>query len=68
MKKLTTYFTKTELILWFGSMTLILVAFFLFDRESYLTLIASLIGVTSLIFAAKGNQVSHVLMILFRIF
>ncbi len=67
MKKLTTYFNKTELILWFGSMTLILVAFCLFDRESYLTLIASLIGVTSLIFAAKGNPVSQMLMIVFSI-
>lgn len=67
MKKLTNYFTKTELALWFGSMTLILIAFCLFDRESYLTLIASLIGVTSLIFAAKGNPVSQVLMIVFSI-
>lgn len=67
MKKLTTYFTKPELALWFGSMTLILTAFCLFDRESYLTLIASLIGVTSLIFAAKGNPVSQVLMIIFSV-
>ena len=67
MKRLTTYFTKTELALWFGSITLILAAFCLFDRESYLTLIASLIGVTSLIFAAKGNPVSQVLMIVFSI-
>ena len=67
MKKAQNYFTKTERILWFGSMTLILAAFCLFDRESYLTLIASLIGVTSLIFAAKGNPVSQVLMIVFSI-
>ncbi len=67
MKKLTTYFTKTERILWFGSMTLILASFCLFDRESYLTLVASLIGVTSLIFAAKGNPVSQVLMIVFSV-
>lgn len=32
-----------------------LVSFALFDRESYLTLAASLIGVTSLIYNAKGN-------------
>ena len=51
MKKATAYFTTTELVLWLGSIILILTAFFLFDRESYLTLIASLIGVTSLIFA-----------------
>lgn len=67
MKKLTNYFTKTELALWLGSVLLILIAFCMFDRESYLTLIASLIGVTSLIFAAKGNPVSQALMIVFSI-
>lgn len=65
--KETTYFTKTELALWLGSVLLIVTAFCLFDRESYLTLLASLIGVTSLIFAAKGNPVSQVLMIVFSI-
>ena len=67
MKKVTNYFTKTELALWLGSVLLILTTFCLFDRESYLTLIASLIGVTSLIFAAKGNPISQVLMIVFSI-
>lgn len=67
MKKALTYFTKTEHALWLGSILLIVTAFCLFDRESYLTLIASLIGVTSLIFAAKGNPVSQVLMIVFSI-
>lgn len=67
MKKATNYFTKTELTLWIGSVLLILTAFALFDRESYLTLVASLIGVTSLIFAAKGNPVSQALMIVFSI-
>lgn len=66
MKK-TTYFTKAELFLWLGSMAVIVAAFCFFDRESYLTLLASLIGVTSLIFAAKGNPVSQVLMIVFSI-
>lgn len=61
------YFTKGELFLWIGSVALIITAFCLFDRESYLTLIASLIGVTSLIFAAKGNPVSQALMIVFSI-
>ena len=67
MKKVTNYFTKTELVLWLGSVFLILIAFVLFDRESHLTLIASLIGVTSLIFAAKGNPVSQALMIVFSV-
>ena len=38
-----------------------------FDRSNYLTLCASLIGVTSLIFCAKGNPFGQVLMIIFSI-
>ena len=46
---------------------LITVSFALFDRESYLTLSASLIGVTSLIFNAKGNPFGQLLMVIFSI-
>lgn len=42
--------------------------FLLFDKENFLTLIASLIGVTSLIFNAKGNPLRQLLMIIFSIF
>ncbi len=59
------YFTKFELILWGGSVLFIIAAFLLFDRSSYLTLTASLIGVTALILSAKGNPLSQVLMIIF---
>ncbi len=61
------YFTIGEWLLWGISAAVIVVSFCLFDRESYLTLAASLIGVTSLIFAAKGNPVSQVLMVVFSI-
>lgn len=61
------YFTKLELWLWSISAALILVSFFAFDRENYLTLAASLIGVTSLIFNAKGNPIGQVLMVIFSI-
>lgn len=61
------YFTKGELALWSGSVLLILLAFCFFDGESYLTLLASLIGVTSLIFNAKGNPFGQVLMIAFSL-
>lgn len=40
---------------------------FLFDGENYLTLMASLVGVTSLIFNAKGNPFGQFLMILFSL-
>lgn len=66
-KFLINYFTKGEISLWCISVTLIVVSFFMFDRENYLTLAASLIGVTSLIFNAKGNPVGQLLMIIFSI-
>lgn len=67
MKKLIAYFTKGELLLWVGSMAAIIVSFLLFDRTSWLTLGASLVGVTSLIFCAKGNPAGQVLMIAFAL-
>lgn len=56
-----------EKLLWSGSVTLILAAFFVFDRVNYLNLAASLVGVTSLIFAAKANPVGQALMIIFSL-
>lgn len=67
LKKLS-YFTKAELMLWFISVIVIVVSFLIFDRENFLTLIASLIGVTSLIFCAKGNPFGQVLIIIFGVF
>ena len=67
MKNLTSQFTKTDRILWLTSISLVVLFFLLFDRVGYLTLVASLIGVTSLIFNAKGNPVGQILMILFSI-
>ena len=67
MKKLTNYFSKGELTLWGGSAGLILLSFFLFDRVNFMTLAASLIGTTSLIFNAKGNPIGQALMILFSL-
>lgn len=61
------YFTKREILLWSVSVVLIGAAFFLFDKENYLTLAASLIGVTSLIFNAKGNPIGQCLMVLFSV-
>lgn len=68
IKALFTYFTKGELILWIFSLSVILISFLCFDRENYLTLTASLIGVSSLIFCAKGNPVGQILMIIFSLF
>lgn len=67
MKKLINYFTKEEIILWCTSVLLIVVSFCVFDRENYMTLAASLIGVTSLIFNAKGNPFGQLLMVIFSL-
>lgn len=67
IKKITNYFSNTEILLWCGSVGLIILSFLLFDRESYLTLLASLVGVTSLIFNAKGNPIGQFLMIIFSL-
>lgn len=61
------YFSKEEIILWSSSVLLILISFCLFDRENYMTLFASLIGVTSLIFNAKGNPFGQFLMVIFSL-
>lgn len=66
-KSLITYFTKAEIYLWCMSVMLIIVSFLIFDRENILTLTASLIGVTSLIFNAKGNPFGQFLMVVFSV-
>ena len=68
LKQFISYFTKFELALWCSSVALIIASYLIFDRNGYLTLIASLIGVTSLIYNAKGNPIGQVLMIIFSVF
>lgn len=67
MKKITSYFTKGELALWLCSVTLILASFVVFGANGHLVPIASLIGVTSLIFCAKGHPAGQGLMVLFSL-
>ena len=61
------YFTRFELALLLCSIFLISIFFLVFDRKNYLSLIASLVGVFSLIFCAKGNPIGEALMVLFSI-
>ena len=67
LKKITSYFNKTELLLWGFSVITIIASYALNPTDSILSLTASLIGVTSLIFCAKGNPFGQVLMIIFSI-
>lgn len=66
-KRVLDYFSKGEIILWICSVCVITVSFCIFDRSNFLTLLASLLGVTALIFIAKGNPVGQVMMIGFSI-
>ncbi len=67
MRKLLNYFSGLEIVLWSSSVLLIVISFVAFDRANFMTLLASLIGVTSLIFSAKGNPFGQVLMIVFSL-
>ncbi len=67
IKKFFAYFSKGERILWSASVVCTIVSFCIFDRTSYAILCASLVGVTALIFNAKGNPFGQVLIVAFSI-
>lgn len=67
LTRITAYFSKAELALWCVSVTIILVSFFIFRNGGIIKLAASLIGVTSLIFNAKGNPIGQILIIIFSV-
>ena len=64
--KLWNYFSTFEKLLWLVSFVAVVISFLIFDRENMLTLVASVIGVTFLIFLAKGNPIGQFLTILIR--
>lgn len=59
---------KFERILWISSVLVVSAAFFLSDPSNYLTLAASLIGVTALIFVSKGHVLGQILTVIFSVF
>lgn len=67
LAKRLSYFTAGEKILWSVSVLFITVSFAAFDYGNFLALAASLVGVTSLIFNAKGNPFGQFLMIVFSV-
>lgn len=67
MKKIVSYFSVFEWALWIGSVIVILLSFFLFRTDNVWMPITSLIGVTSLIFCAKGNPIGEFLMLFFSL-
>ena len=67
VKNLLAYFSFSERLLWSCSVLFILVSFWLFGGQGWLTLTASLIGATSLLFIAKGNPVGQLLTVVFSL-
>ena len=60
--------TKFELGLWITSLSVSFLSFILSGGKDALNLIASLIGVTALIFVAKGHVLGQLLTVVFAIF
>ena len=70
MSKVKTFFksfTAFEYLLWGGSVLAIVLSFVLCGNKSYLNLVGSLIGVTALIFIAKGNVIGNCLIVGFAV-
>ena len=59
--------TGKEWGLWLGSLVVVIFSNILTGNIDFLTLIAACVGVTSLIFAAKGNVWAQILMVVFSI-
>lgn len=60
--------TKIELILWLASVAAIVISFIAGSSKDVLTIIASLIGVTALIFVSKGDVLGQILTVVFSLF
>lgn len=60
--------TRLELILWLSSVAVIVLSFIVGSSRDVLTIIASLIGVTALIFVSKGDVLGQILTVVFSLF
>lgn len=64
-KRIFEYFSKFEIGLWISSVAVIVLSYTLSGNDQWMYMLTSLIGVTSLIFIAKGNVTGQVLMVIF---
>ena len=67
IKKLFASLSIFERVLYIFSVTLVVLSFIISPEKSVLSLIASLVGVTALIFIAKGYVIGQVLIIIFAL-
>lgn len=61
------YFTLFEKLLWSTSIVLIIGTYIMFKGDYFLSLVASIIGATAILFGAKGNAIGPMLMVIFSI-
>lgn len=65
LKQLFGSLTIIDHVIWTAAILFITVSFLIFDRKNFLTLAASVIGVTSIIINAKGHPLGQLLMLFF---
>lgn len=68
MKKFFKELNMTERLIWLGSMCAVVISFLLSGSGDVLTLTASLIGATALIFVSKGMVIGQLLTVVFAVF
>lgn len=68
IKNLFHILSRFELCLWLLSIGVIVISFLLSGGKDIMTMIASLIGVSALIFVAKGYVIGQVLTVVFAVF
>ena len=65
MNRLFSYFSKKEWGLWTVSVGMLFASYLLFEEKNPATLLVSILGVSSLLFCAKGHPIGQLLMVLF---
>lgn len=68
MKKLFPPFGKTDWIIWGVSVLAVILSYLAFPQENPVSMIGSLIGVTALVFVAKGAVFGQFLLVIFCLF
>lgn len=59
--------TKKEWAIWLASLLIVIISNMMSENIDWLTLVAAMVGVTSLVLAARGNVWAQILMIVFSI-
>ena len=67
LKRIREYFTRAEICLYLCSVAAVTASFIISGSSGYFGFAASLVGVTSLIFSAKGNPAGQALMVVFSV-